>query len=175
VVAVPRGAGDMNLKRFFRHALLPPWVARRTFSPPVMRRVEDAVKSSERSHRGELRVAVEACLELEQLWRKLSPRARAEEVFSQLRVWDTAENSGVLLYINWADRNIEIVADRGISARVTQDEWEAICRVIERSFRTGQFETGLLQGIAQITNLLTTHFPAASDNVDELSNKPVVL
>jgi len=80
-----------------------------------------------------------------------------------------------MLYINWADRNIEIVADRGISARVTQDEWEAICRVIERSFRTGQFETGLLQGIAQITNLLTTHFPAASDNVDELSNKPVVL
>ena len=111
----------MNLKRFFRHALLPPWMARRTFSPAVMRRVEESVMASEKTHRGELRVAVEAGLELEQLWRKLSPRARAEQVFSQLRVWDTAENSGVLLYINWADRNIEIVADRGISARVTQD------------------------------------------------------
>ncbi len=165
----------MNLKRFFRHALLPPWVARRTFSPAVMRRVEDAVKSSEQTHRGELRVAVEAGLELEQLWRKLSPRARAEEVFSQLRVWDTAENSGVLLYINWADRNIEIVADRGISTRVTQDEWEAICRVIEQSFRAGQFEAGLVEGIVRITSLLTTHFPAASGNVDELSNKPVML
>lgn len=165
----------MNLKRFVRHVLLPPWVARRTFSPPVMRRVEDAVKSSERSHRGELRVAVEAGLELEQLWRKLSPRARAEEVFSQLRVWDTAENSGVLLYINWADRNIEIVADRGISARVTQDQWEAICRGIEQSFRAGQFEAGLVDGIRCITRLLAEHFPATSDNVDELGNRPVIL
>jgi len=165
----------MNLKRFFRHALLPPWMVRRTFSPAVMRRVEEAVRTSERSHRGELRVAVEAHLELESLLRGLSPRARAEQVFSQLRVWDTAENSGVLLYINCADRDIEIVADRGISARVSQEEWEAICRVIELSFRAGQFESGLLEGIARITGLLTAHFPASSDNVDELSNKPVVL
>lgn len=165
----------MNLKRFFRHALLPPWMVRRTFSPAVMRRVEEAVRTSERSHRGELRVAVEAHLELESLLRGLSPRARAEQVFSQLRVWDTAENSGVLLYINCADRDIEIVADRGISARVSQEEWEAICRVIESSFRAGQFESGLLEGIARITGLLTAHFPASSDNVDELSNKPVVL
>lgn len=165
----------MNFKRFFRHALLPPWMVRRTFSPAVMRRVEEAVATSERSHRGELRVAVEANLELEALWHGLSPRARAEQVFSQLRVWDTADNSGVLLYINCADRDIEIVADRGISARVPQDEWEAICRVIEASFRAGQFEAGLLEGIARITGLLALHFPAASDNVDELSNKPVML
>ena len=165
----------MNLKRFFRHALLPPWVARRTFSPAVVRRVEAAVRTSEQTHRGELRVAIEAGMELEALWHGLSPRARAEQVFSQLRVWDTAENSGVLLYINWADRNIEIVADRGISARVTQDEWEAICRVIEQSFRAGRFEAGLLEGITRITGLLTAHFPAASVNVNELSNKPVML
>lgn len=165
----------MNIKRFFRHVLLPPWMARRTFSPAVMRRVEEAVRESERTHRGELRVAVEAGLELESLWRGQSPRDRAAEVFSQLRVWDTAENSGVLLYVNWADRDIEIVADRGISARVTQDQWEAICRGIEQSFRAGQFEAGLVDGIRCITRLLAEHFPATSDNVDELGNRPVIL
>lgn len=165
----------MNIKRFFRHVLLPPWMARRIFSPAVMRRVEEAVRESERTHRGELRVAVEAGLELESLLRGQSPRDRAAEVFSQLRVWDTAENSGVLLYVNWADRDIEIVADRGISARVTQDEWEAICRSIEQSFRAGQFEAGLVEGIRRITRLLAEHFPAASDNVDELGNRPVIL
>lgn len=165
----------MNIKRFFRHVLLPPWFARQTFPPALMRRVEDAVRESEGMHRGEICVAVEAGLDLESLLRGQSPRARAEEVFSQLRVWDTAENSGVLLYVNWADRDIEIVADRGISARVTQDEWEAICRVIEQSFRAGQFENGLLEGIRHITRLLAEHFPAASDNVDELGNRPVML
>lgn len=165
----------MNIKRFFRHVLLPPWMARRTFSPAVMRRVEEAVRESERTHRGELRVAVEAGLELESLWRGQSPRDRAAEVFSLLRVWDTAENSGVLLYVNWADRDIEIVADRGISARVTQDQWEAICRGIEQSFRAGQFEAGLVEGIRGITRMLAEHFPATSDNVDELGNRPVIL
>ena len=165
----------MNIKRFFRHVLLPPWLARQTFPPAVMRRVEEAVRESERTHRGELCVAVEHSLDLESLWRGQSPRARAEEVFSQLRVWDTAENSGVLLYINWADRDIEIVADRGISLRVKQDEWEAICRAIEQSFRAGQFEGGLLEGIRRITGLLADHFHAASDKVDELGNRPVML
>ena len=165
----------MNIKRLLKHVLMPPWLVRGTFSPAVMHRVEDAVKASERTHRGELCVAVEAGLDLESLWRGQSPRARAEQVFSQLRVWDTAENSGVLLYINWADRDIEIVADRGINARVTQGEWDAICLAIEQSFRAGQFEAGLLEGIRRITRLLAVHFPGASDNVDELFNRPVML
>lgn len=165
----------MNLKRFFRHILTPPLLARRAFSPAVLRRVEQAIADSERLHRGELRVAVEASLDPGPLLRGQSPRARAEEVFSQLRVWDTAENSGVLLYVNWADRDIEIVADRGISARVSRDEWEQVCLAIEQSFRAGRFEEGLLAGIRQITQLLAMHFPAGPGNVDELGNQPVIL
>jgi uncharacterized membrane protein YgcG len=165
----------MNLKRLLRHALQPPWSVRRAFTPALMQRVEAAVRDSERSHRAELRVAVEAGLELESLWRGQTPRERAEELFAQLRVWDTAENSGVLLYINWADRDIEIVADRGISSRVAPAQWEAVCQAIEASFRDGRFEDGLLEGIRDITRLLSLHFPAISDNVDELGNRPVIL
>ncbi|MBY0270283.1 MAG: TPM domain-containing protein [Burkholderiales bacterium] len=165
----------MKIKRLIKHLLLPPWLARRTFSPAVMRRIEDAVRQSERLHRGELRVAVEASLDLGPLLRNQSPRARACEVFAQLGVWDTADNSGVLLYINWVDRDIEIVADRGISARVTQAQWEAICRVMEQAFREQRFEAGLLEGIRQITTLLAQHFPATADNPDELGNRPVLL
>ncbi len=165
----------MDLKRLLRHTLLPPWRVRRVFTPALLQRVEAAVRDSERSHRAELRVAVEAGLELESLWRGQAPRERAEELFSQLRVWDTAENSGVLLYINWADRDIEIVADRGISSRVAPAQWEAVCRTIEASFRDGRFEEGLLDGIRDITRLLSLHFPALSNNVDELGNRPVIL
>ena len=165
----------MNIKRLFRHLWTPPWLMRRVFSAAVMQRIEDAVKQSERRHRGELRVVVEAVLDPGPLLRGQSPRARAREVFAQLGVWDTAENSGVLLYINWADRDIEIVADRGISARVTQEQWEVICRGIEQAFRAGDFEAGVMEGIRQITALLVQHFPAAGDNPDELGNRPVLL
>ncbi|MDP1538078.1 MAG: TPM domain-containing protein [Burkholderiales bacterium] len=165
----------MNIRRLLRHLLLPPWLMRRAFSAAVLQRIEAAVKQSERRHRGELRVAVEASLDLAALLRGQHPRVRAQEVFAQLGVWDTAENSGVLLYINWADRDIEIVADRGISAQVTQDEWEAICRVIEQEFHAERFESGVLEGIRQITELLAVHFPGGGDNPDELSNRPVRL
>lgn len=165
----------MNLKRLFRHMLLPPWLMRRTFSATVMQRIEDAVKRSERVHRGELRVVLESSLDLWQLLRNQTPRQRAYEVFAREGVWDTAENSGALLYINWADRDIEIVADRGINAQVMQEQWEAICQVIEQAFRAGRFEDGVIDGIEQITALLTQHFPAASDNPDELSDRPVLL
>ena len=173
--AVHRGAGEMNIKRILRHLLPPPWLARRAFSPAVMGRIEDAVKQSERLHRGELRVAVEASMDLGPLLRKQSPRARACEVFAELGVWDTAGNSGVLLYINWADRDIEIVADRGISAQVRQEQWEVICRNMEQAFREDRFEAGLLEGIRQLTDLLTQHFPVVGENPDELGNQPVLL
>ena len=165
----------MKIKRLIKHLLLPPWLTRRRFSPAVMGRIEDAVKHSERLHRGELRVVVETSLDLRPLLRDQSPRARAGEVFAELGVWDTAGNSGVLLYINHADRDIEIVADRGISAQVSQEQWEAICRGMEQAFRAGHFEAGMLEGIRQITELLIRHFPASSDNPDELGNRPVLL
>jgi len=165
----------MDIKRLIKHLLLPPWLTSRRFSPAVMARIEDAVKHSERLHRGELRVVVETNLDLRPLLSGQSPRERAWEVFAQTGVWDTAGNSGVLLYINHADHDIEIVADRGISAQVTQAQWEAICHSMEQAFRERRFEEGLLEGIRQITVLLEQHFPATGDNPDELGNRPTLL
>lgn len=165
----------MNLKRVLRHLLLPPWLMRRRFPAAVLQRIEDAVAESESSHRGELCVVIEDTLDLRPLLRGQTPRERASEVFALHRVWDTAENSGVLLYVNWADRDIEIVADRGISARVAQEQWETICRAIESEFRDDRFEAGLLVGIGQISALLSRHFPAGRDNPDELGNRPAIL
>jgi len=166
----------MNIRRLFRHLFMPPWLMRRTFSAAVLQRIGDAVRESERRHRGELRVVIEAALESWPLLRGQSPRQRARTVFAQYGVWDTAENSGVLLYVNWADRDIEIVADRGIDRCVTPDAWEQICRRIEAQFRAGRYEDGLQEGVAEITALLERHFPAtAGSNPDELDNRPLVL
>lgn len=165
----------MFILKSFKHLLTPDWLARRAFSAAALARIEAAIQQSEVSHRGEIRFAVEGGLPLLSLLKGVTARARAITVFSDLRVWDTADNTGVLVYLQRVDRDVEIVADRGINARVTQDEWEAICRRMEAAFRAGRFEAGVIAGISEITALLTWHFPARASNPDELSNQPVTL
>ena len=110
----------VNIKRWFRHAFMPPWRWRVLFPQRTMLDIEEAIKHSEHQHRGELRFAVENALSLDKVWNGISARQRAVEIFSDLRVWDTAENSGVLIYVSVADREVHIVADRGIAERVEQ-------------------------------------------------------
>lgn len=165
----------MSLKRITKHLLAPQWIVRRAFSKAVLKRIEAAVKASETLHEGELRFAVEAGLDLLPLLRGVTPRQRALELFSQLRVWDTERNCGVLIYLQLVDRRIEIVADRGINRKVTQQEWDIICRGMEAAFRDGRYEEGVLAGIREITALLARHFPPGEANPDELPDRPVVL
>ncbi len=165
----------MDLRRVFRHLIAPDWLVYRAFPRATLTRIEAAIRQSEAAHRGELRFAVEPGLDLLPLLRGLTPRQRALDVFSRLRTWDTEENSGVLIYVQLVDRDIEIVADRGIGAKVGQEQWDAICHRMEEAFRDRRFEAGALEGIAEITKLLTAHFPARRDNPDELPDRPVVL
>ena len=105
----------MNLKRIWRHILMNDFQVKRSFSEAVLNAIQDAVKQSEKTHSAEIRFVVEGELTWTQLLADMSPRARALEVFSHLRIWDTEENNGVLIYVLLADRNVEIIADRGIN------------------------------------------------------------
>ncbi|MHB1053805.1 MAG: TPM domain-containing protein [Thiobacillus sp.] len=165
----------VNFGRWFKHLFMPPWMWRRVFPQATLDAIEAAIRQSEICHSGEIRFAIEANLAPAWVWRGMSGRERAVEVFSQLRVWDTAENSGVLVYLLLADHDIEIIADRGIVARVDAAAWEAIAQTMESAFRQGDFERGALAGIEQISALLTTHFPPTGDNPDELANRPVTI
>lgn len=165
----------VNIKRWFRHAFMPPWRWRALFPKTVLIDIEKAVKLSERQHSGELRFAVENTLALNKVCRGISARQRAIEVFSDLRVWDTEENSGVLIYLLLADREVHIVADRGIIKRAAQAEWDTIAEAMQQEFKRGDFLRGSLHGIERITLLLSTHFPAGEDNRNELSNKPIIV
>jgi uncharacterized membrane protein len=159
--------------RLLKHLLTPHWLALRAFPSRALREIEAAIKASERLHDGELRFAVEAGLPLHVL--KTTTRKRAEALFGQLGVWDTEHNSGVLIYVQLVDRRIEIIADRGISARVEESEWNAICRQMEQAFKQGQHGEGAVQAIEAITRLLAQHFPPRGRNPNELPDKPVVL
>ncbi|MBZ0068347.1 MAG: TPM domain-containing protein, partial [Thiobacillus sp.] len=129
----------------------------------------------ETRHDGEIRFAIESRLPASAVWRGMRGRERALEVFSSLRVWDTEHNNGVLVYLLLADHDIEIVADRGIAARVDNAAWEVVAQAMEAAFRAGEFERGALDGIERIDALLAAHFPPGMHNPDELANRPVII
>lgn len=137
--------------------------------------IEACIKSSELQHNSEICFTVEANLPPLRVLRGVTARDQAIEVFSSLRIWDTEENSGVLLYLLLADRTIEIIADRGINKRVEPAEWKKICEKMKASFQSGDFEGGVIKGITDITLLLQKHFPSSGKSENEISNKPIVL
>jgi uncharacterized membrane protein len=165
----------MAMNRLLKHLLYPDWRTRRAFPARSLGAIEEAVAASEARHGGELRFVVEGALDLGHLLRGTTARQRAVELFSQLRVWDTEANSGVLIYVQLVDRRVEILADRGIHRRVGDAPWLAICRAMEEAFRAGNFEVGALAGVRAIGDILAREFPAGSINPDELANAPEVL
>lgn len=165
----------MDLRRFWRHVVMTPWSAARAFPSRTLDAVQAVIAREEKRHRGEVRFVVEAELTSAQLWRGLRPRDRAIELFAALGVWDTDENTGVLVYVLLADRAVEIVADRGISESVAPEEWNAICRVMQEAFRGGRFEEGSVAGVRSISALLAGHFPAREANANELPDRPLLI
>jgi len=165
----------MSLKRVFRHLLLPGWLVRKHFPEDLLSRIEQSIRASESAHRGEIGIAIEGGLEMPALWRGVTPRQRAMDAFSSLGIWDTEENTGVLIYIQYADHAVEIVADRGINRFVSQTQWDEICRALECHFKQGDYASGCEAAVKAIGALIEARFPKGDDNPDELPNRPVIL
>ena len=165
----------MQLKRLLRHLFTDHQSVARAFPPEAMQAIEKAIGEEEKRHGGQVRVAVEASLPLAELMHGVGSRERAIGWFGRLHMWDTQHNAGVLIYLLLADRRVELVADRGIHAKVGSAAWEAICGEMQQEFARGQFERGAVIGVRAVSDLLAEHFPPSGDGGNELPDKPVVL
>lgn len=147
-----------------------------TFPSSTLEAIEQAIDRSEKTHTGEVRVVIESALDMSAIWAGQTPRERAIEVFSELHIWDTEDNNGVLIYVLLADHAIEFVADRGVNSRVAADHWQHICDELQTHFKQGRYEQGLLLGVSKVHGTLNTHFPCTQGGGDnELPNAPVLL
>jgi uncharacterized membrane protein len=165
----------MSIKRITRHLLLHHWRANQVFPKGVLDRIEQAIKRGEASHSGQVRFVVEGALDGGPLFRNQPARERALDVFSHLRIWDTAHNNGVLIYLLLADRNVEIIADRGIDTKVGAAGWKKICAAMETEFAARNFERGVIKGIEAVSRELAKHFPPYAGEPNELPDAPVVI
>jgi len=165
-----------KLRRIMRHRWLDESDTRRIMPPDLLERLARRVAASEKRHSGEVRIYVEAGLPMSYLLRNATPRERAIAMFGKLRVWDTAHNNGVLIYLLVAERAIEIVADRGLNDRVPPAEWQAIVERMRTAFRESHYEDGLTHALEEVSALLVQHFPLAAGetNPNELPDAPVL-
>ena len=165
----------MGIKRIGKHLLEHRWRAGRIFTPKVLAAIEQAIKAGEATHSGQIRFVVEGALDGAPLFRNQPARERALDVFSQLRIWDTAHNNGVLIYLLLADRKVEIIADRGIDAKVGAAGWQKICAAMQSDFKAGNFESGVIKGIGEVSRQLAKYFPKSGAGPNELPDAPVVM
>jgi uncharacterized membrane protein len=161
--------------RFFKHIFSSGFKTHLLFPRKSLGRITEAVVNSEKKHRGEIRVCIESYLSPMQILRKISGRDRALDVFSQLRVWDTEENNGVLIYILIADHDIEILADRGVLRNAPENFWDEICGKIEVKFHEKKFEEGIIQAIDHISKLLQEKYPKNGHDDNELPDRPYLI
>ena len=166
---------NSRLARICKHLSMTPWRVRRKFPLATLEAIEQEIKSSEATHAGEICFVVEGALHVAALFGGQSPRERAIEVFSLLRLWDTEHRNAVLLYVLLADRAVEIVADRGVHSRISGKDWECVCRAMEMAFSQGHYHRGTVDGIRAVTRHLMTHYPVGAGSAKELPDKPMVL
>lgn len=164
-----------RIQRTLRHARSGTAAARRSFPPETLRAIAEAITAGEQTHRGEIRLIVERAMPLDAAWGGISARQRALALFADYGMWDTEENCGVLLYVNLADRKVEIVADRGIDRKIDATTWRRVCDTLTAGYARGQFHDSTLAAIAQVNALLHEHFPSSGPRPNELPDDPVIL
>ena len=124
---------------------------------------------------GEIQVVIEGCLPSRSAYYQ-DTLCRARQLFAELGVWDTEQNSGVLLYLNLCDHKVEIVIDRGIKQATTQEVWDQICENIIQQLKQQKYKNGVILGVKQIGEILNQYYDQKMDDLkNELGNKPIIL
>ena len=147
---------------------------RKCFPDAAMSEIERAISVAESEQSCDIRFVVEGGMPLHFSFSGRGSRTRALELFSNLGVWDTEENNGVLFYILLAERSFEIVADRGVTKKLKESDWLTLATTVKSYFTDEKWMEGAVRGVRELSGMLQPHFPA-KEKKNELPNKPVVL
>jgi uncharacterized membrane protein len=165
-----------TLKRYWQHWRTEARDARRLFPEDGLTAIGHAVRQAESGSSGEICVCIEPALPWSYLRKDLSTRHRAITLFGKLRVWDTEDNNGTLIYVNVAEHKLEIIVDRALARRVDAQEWPRIARLACDELHAGRHVQGVEWAVMECGRLLKAHFPSERDDSgNELPDQPVML
>lgn len=138
--------------------------AKRFLTEVDEKEIVSAIQQAEKNTSGEIRVHIERSC-------KVDPFDRALEVFQHLKMDNTKEENGVLIYLAIDDRQFVILGDRGIDKVVPTDFWESTKELMLHHFKKQDFKQGLIDGVLKAGDQLAKHFPWQSDDKNELSDE----
>lgn len=165
---------EPSFKRWLKHFFYLP-ATKRYFNKQDQHVIAQAVKDAEHGHIGEIQVVIEGHLPSHQAYYQ-NTRLRAQQLFAELGVWDTEQNSGILLYLNLCEQKVEIVFDRGIKKATTIDVWQQICDLIVQDLKNKKYREGVVLGVTKIGAVLNSFY--SNNYVDlsnEIENSPIIL
>ena len=126
--------------------------------------IQEAIQKAEELTSGEIRVHIDKNCSGE-------PLKRAIEVFNKLKMHETKERNGVLIYLAFNDRKLAILGDEGIDKKVANDFWDSTKEQLILDFKNNQFIPGIIKSINEVGVRLKEYFPHQADDIDELSNE----
>jgi uncharacterized membrane protein len=126
--------------------------------------VVEAIRLAEQNTSGEIRVHIEKET-------SIAPIDRAVEVFSMLKMENTKDRNGVIIYVAVKSKQFAIYGDQGINEKVADDFWNTTKDIMLNHFKNGNNKQALVEGILNAGQQLKHHFPFQDDDVNELSNE----
>ena len=99
----------------------------------------------------------------------------ARRQFLEQGLHHTHGETGVLIFVSEAERYVEILADRGVSAHVDDSRWQAIVDRFVASVQRKHVATGFVDAIAECGDILAEAVPKTADNPNELPNRLVMI
>ena len=132
------------------------------FTPQEHEAIIHAIRSAEKRTSGEIRVFIESRCSF------VDPVDRAIEVFFGLKMDQTEDRNGVVLYIAMKDHQLAVFGDKGIHEKVGTDFWNKEVRKMLSSFRKENYADGIVQIVTEIGEALLTHFPYENEDRNEL-------
>ncbi|AMT96148.1 TPM domain-containing protein [Psychrobacter alimentarius] len=172
---VESNASTSSLARWWRQVLFVPLLHSKWLTADARARLTKRVESAEQGHRGEVFLIVENHLPIQDAY-YINCRERAIDLFSEYRVWDTEENTGVLVYVNICEHQLEIVADRGISAHVSPTVWHAMCEKAVSGIANKKTEESVAELLDEVGQVLRQYYQLEDNpSGNELSNTVVFL
>ncbi len=163
-------------KRFIKHLFTSRFLLYRYFQKKDLENIKNQIKESELQHRAEIRVAIQISFPLFEVLKRISTRNKAIQLFSLLKIWDTEENNGVLIYLSLTDRKLEIIADRGIYSHLKEEYWNTLSSNIVNEFKIKQYPMAIKKSIDEITTQMIKLYPKKdTPDPNELSDEVVIL
>lgn len=164
-----------KLKRLFRHLFTTKRSGKHAFPEATLQAIQKVIAEGEKQHRAEVQLIVEPSMPLSEIWEGTTARERAIELFAIHGIWDTEENSGILIYIDLADHQVEIVTDRGIKHVTRDDEWQSICRTMTSGYAQGNYHDSTIKAVKLMNEILHEHLPDTENLPNQLPNRPIIL